>query len=141
MQTFLPYKSFTRSAEALDYRRLGKQRVEVLQLLNTLVGGSKAWVNHPATKMWRGYESELAQYGLVICDNWKSRNYKDTCREKIQKIAEDHGWKINKPREIHWLTDEFCLSHQSNLIRKLPEHYRPIFGPDVPDNLPYIWPV
>jgi hypothetical protein len=31
-------------------------------------------------------------------------------------------------------------SHQSALVRKLPEHYRPLF-PEVPDDLPYVWPV
>lgn len=36
--------------------------------------------------------------------------------------------------------EEFHRSHQSNLIRKLPEFYRPLF-PGVPDDLPYIWPV
>lgn len=34
----------------------------------------------------------------------------------------------------------FHLSHRSNLIRKLPSHYGPLW-PNVPDNLPYIWPV
>jgi hypothetical protein len=28
MQTFLPYKSFEESASVLDWRRLGKQRVD-----------------------------------------------------------------------------------------------------------------
>ena len=40
-----------------------------------------------------------------------------------------------------WLGDDaFHRSHQSNLVRKLPEHYGDLF-PDVPDDLPYIWPV
>ena len=34
MQTFLPYADFAQSAKVLDMKRLGKQRVEVLQLLN-----------------------------------------------------------------------------------------------------------
>lgn len=36
MQTFLPYKSFEQSAACLDNKRLGKQRVEVLQILKAL---------------------------------------------------------------------------------------------------------
>ena len=35
MQTFLPYPDFHESAKVLDMKRLGKQRVEVLQLLNS----------------------------------------------------------------------------------------------------------
>jgi hypothetical protein len=57
MQTFLPYYSFEESAKCLDYRRLGKQRVEVYQIINILEGKNKTngWVNHPAVKMWIGY--------------------------------------------------------------------------------------
>ncbi len=58
MQTFLPYEDFTLSAQCLDYRRLGKQRVEALQIFNALTGAStkdgreyRGWINHPATKM------------------------------------------------------------------------------------------
>ena len=36
MQTFLPYSNFYKSAKVLDQKRLGKQRVEVLQLLNSI---------------------------------------------------------------------------------------------------------
>ena len=40
-----------------------------------------------------------------------------------------------------WLFDEQVqLSHRSALVRKDPEHYRPLFG-DVPDDLEYVWPV
>ena len=39
-----------------------------------------------------------------------------------------------------WLGDESLhRSHQSALVRKDPEHYRRFF-PDVPDDLPYVWP-
>ena len=52
MQTFLPYKSFKDSFKVLDYRRLGKQRVEAYQILNVLLGRTKTkgWSNHPATE-------------------------------------------------------------------------------------------
>ena len=39
MQTFLPYSDFIKSAKCLDYRRLGKQRVEAWQIYNTLKKG------------------------------------------------------------------------------------------------------
>ena len=38
MQTFLPHKDFSISASMLDNKRLGKQRVEALQIYNVLVG-------------------------------------------------------------------------------------------------------
>ena len=43
MQTFLPVADFTESARLLDNPRLGKQRVECLQVLRALTG-SAAWV-------------------------------------------------------------------------------------------------
>ena len=40
-----------------------------------------------------------------------------------------------------WLGDHALhRSHQSSLVRKDPAHYRRFF-PDVPDDLPYVWPV
>ena len=36
MQTFLPYADFERSLRALDPKRLGKQRVECIQVLRGL---------------------------------------------------------------------------------------------------------
>lgn len=139
MQTFLPYADFDQSAQALDNKRLGKQRVEVLQILNALVNpAAKGWKNHPATRMWRGLEINLAVYGIAICREWGSRGYKDTCAHKIVQLANQSGSSYQ--RSIPWLNPELCLSHQSNLIRKDAPHYGPLF-PGVPDNLPYVWPV
>lgn len=137
MQTFLPYKSFEQSAACLDNRRLGKQRVEVLQILKALHDPTYGWQNHPAVKMWRGHEFQLIRYGMKICNEWYfNRHFNDTCNEKIRAFY-DAGMISTR---LPWLTDEFCLSHRSNLIRKDPVHYGKLW-PDVPDNLPYIWPV
>jgi len=50
MQTFLPYESFRESAKVLDWRRLGKQRVEGMQIINAIEGKTNiecfnVWVN------------------------------------------------------------------------------------------------
>ena len=136
MQTFLPYSDFVESAKCLDMKRLGKQRVEVLQLLNSFYRPDyKGWKNHPAREMWRGYEQGLVHYGLAICREWISRGYKDTCYDKI------NAFNTNAPLFglPSWIgREDIHLSHKSNLIRKYPEHYRPLW-PDVPDNLEYIW--
>lgn len=134
MQTFLPYPSFSQSAACLDNRRLGKQRVETLQILNALTDPTKGWKNHPATKMWSGHIPALAAYGIAICDEWIGRGFRDTCRDKISQLAAPD---LTLPP---WLGDpDFHRSHQSNLLRKMPDHYTQFF-PDVPDDLPYIWP-
>ena len=136
MNTFLPYPSFYKSAEVLDIKRLGKQRVEVLQILNTLSGKTSGWKHHPAVKMWKGYENTLIRYGLAICDKWVSLGYKDTCRRKIYMFNFKLPLRVG---QLHWLGNEdFHLSHKSNLLRKDPEHYGKFW--DVPNNLPYVWP-
>ncbi len=136
MQTFLPYESYTRSAQVLDRQRLGKQRVEVLQLLKALSGESKGWANHPAANMWRGKEFWLGGYGLTICDEWIGRGYHDSCREKIIERSKKFSYSACRPRPVFGAA--FHRAHQSNLIRKDPAYYGPLF-PGVPDDLPYIW--
>jgi hypothetical protein len=136
MQTFLTYPSFTKTAKSLDYRRLGKQRVECYQILKALSDPDYGWQNHPAVKMWKDYRNALVEYGIAMCDEWISRGYKDTCREKIRDFYPYHK---PAPRP-HWLTDEFIRSHRSNLIRKMPEHYKKHW-PNVPNNLEYVWPI
>ena len=54
MQTFLPYADFERSARVLDAKRLGKQRVEVIQVVRALTVPGYAWAHHPAALMWKG---------------------------------------------------------------------------------------
>jgi hypothetical protein len=134
MQTFLPYKSFKKSAKALDNRRLGKQRVETLQILKALSIDSYGWKNHPAVKMWKGYEPALIEYGTEICNEWLLRGFKDTCKEKIRAFSNNQS--IIYPE---WITSDFITTHRSNLIRKAPEYYQKLW-PGIPSNLEYIWP-
>ena len=68
VQTFLPYPDFRRTAEALDSPRLGKQRVETLQILRALELPEYGWGNHPAVRMWRGYTPALVCYGLTCVE-------------------------------------------------------------------------
>jgi len=80
MQTFLPYSDFTKTAQCLDYRRLGKQRVEAKQIVLTIRNNANAWHNHPAVLQWKGkgYLYWLAQYGVCICLEWIRRGYRDS---------------------------------------------------------------
>lgn len=139
MQTFLPYADFRKSAEALDRQRLGKQRVENLQIMQALTVGSR-WQNHPAVRMWRGYTCALMSYQHAICAEWTSRGYKDTCLEKTMDV---HGHSCDLSNIIlpTWVgVEEFHASHRSNLLRKNSYHYAH-FDWTEPENLPYIWPV
>lgn len=136
MQTFIPCgANFKANALVLDRQRLGKQRVEGLQILNTLTGRSTGWRNHPAVKMWVGYADVLAQYTIAMCDHWVSLGYKDTVADKVRSL----GLRTMTDDEPGFLYDhEVILSHRSNLVRKLPEHYGALW-PDVSPDLPYKW--
>ena len=135
MQTFLPYEDFAESAACLDRQRLGKQRVETLQILRTLLGDSSGWDHHPAVLMWDGHTDYLVEYGLEVCEVWMARGYEDNI---LLQILRYHGHPSTEPL---WLgNSEFHRSHQSNLLRKNPDHYSQ-FGWDVPNDLPYIWPL
>lgn len=131
MQTFLPFESFKKSAQVLDYRRLGKQRVETFQILNTLTGQSEGWKNHPAVKMWVGYEDALIAYYYEICREWVGRGYKHTLPILIPP---EH---YEKPT---WLGDEcFHRSHRSALLYKNFEFYSQYNWKETPE-YNYWWP-
>lgn len=143
MQTFLPYPDFAESARVLDNRRLGKQRVEAMTLLHSVIGADTGWENHPAVKMWKPWPEALSVYGLYICTEWRRRGFRDTMLGRFQ----DEWLRLHRRRKMmifpSWLGDEdFHLSHRMNLVYKDPEFYMSKF-PDVdelfykPD---YIWP-
>jgi hypothetical protein len=89
MNTFLTYPNDLESSRSLDYRRLGKQRVETLQLLQTILKGdlAKGWKNHPSTKIWRDHPFALAIYGVSNCFAWTDLGYKDSCGLKISELV------------------------------------------------------
>jgi hypothetical protein len=149
MQTFLPYADFERSARALDVKRLGKQRVECIQVLRGLTRADYGWRHHPAVLMWKGFEEALGRYAFTVCDVWLERGFGDTCAATI--ATDLRAADVTDVRSQSalaeagalppWLGDPaFHLSHQSALVRKDPVHYRPLF-PDVSDDLDYVWPV
>lgn len=123
VQTFLPFGAdYAAAAAVLDRQRLLKQRVETLQILNSLAGVSKGWQNHPAVRQWRGHEAALLDYQRVVCDEVIRRGYQDTCWEKSVAVVEQLAPADDQAPE--WLTDErLAITHQASLYRKLPDHY------------------
>jgi hypothetical protein len=149
MQTFLPVPDFVAAARMLDAKRLGKQRVETIQVLRGLTVAGYGWRHHPAVRMWAGYEEGLVRYGLDMCAVWCETGRADTCAATLTTDLAAAGG----PRTVRsqpelatagelppWLGDEALhLSHRSALLRKDPAVYRPLFG-EIPDDLPYVWP-
>ena len=150
MQTFLPCPDFEETASLLDNRRLGKQRVEALQVLRALTRPVYGWKHHPAVLMWQGYEEALGAYGVAICREWRRRGFSDTCEQKILDDLAHAGVPVPPRSQAHlarddalppWLGDDGVhRSHRSALLRKEPSWYGDRFGDD-PADLPYTWPV
>ena len=157
MQTFLPYPDFYKSADCLDWQfshnRLNNQINEGIVIAKSLLGmypEGKGWNNHPATKMWKGYELSLINYTLVCLERW---NDKKMCNDinrldflaSIREDILDVGMSENYP---DWFgNDKFHSAHRSILLAKMPQWYSQ-FGwtetPAVKDERgrwPYYWPV
>lgn len=103
---------------------------------------NKGWIYHPATKMWKGYEWGLVEYQTAICNEWNRRGFVDHCLERTLELAWLSGCPDDPedPELPPWLGDPmFHLSHQSNLVRKDPDYYGPMFV-GIPDDIPYVWP-
>jgi hypothetical protein len=138
LQTFLPYSDFAKVALCLDWRRLGKQRVEAKQILDILSGKGKinkygkiSWINHPAVRMWRGYEECLTYYMNIMIMTWISKGYKNNMPLLFTGDVVYPPWMGNE--RVH-------SSHRANLLRKNYLHYRS-FGWQEKPLKGYFWPI
>lgn len=104
MQSFLPFWDFEQTAALLDPRRLGKRRVEVLQICDALHRASDGWVNHPVTRMWRDYEPALVAYGLAIV------------RESMVDAPANVGRRISRGDVIRRIIDRSGLFRTARLL-------------------------
>jgi len=168
VQTFVPVPSMVKSMRCLDTRRLGKQRVEGIQILITTLGMSPkdGWANHPATLMWEDCAPALALYTLAACTEWKRRGYADGISVGLRALfgavdpdvalgsplysVQRLGWyaKTEGPFALlpwddlspwWWGDDRVHSSHRSNLLRKDPKHYGQFGWKDDPAK-EYYWP-
>lgn len=141
MQTFLPSADFAYSMHVLDPSRLGNQ---VYREGMTLLRGG--WPNHPASKMWRGYEQALALYLLHGVEELDARGRDYFDRPWCVELYE--FWDGNTEPELPpWLGNESIhSSHRGVLLYKNYEWYSK-YGwaeepraplPDGKQN--YVWP-
>lgn len=151
MQNFHPYKSIIKTAKCLDYRRLGKQRVESYDSIYLCYRHKgidkriefnksnkqveylwKRYKNHPAVLMYINYINYLKLYYNTIRQEWISRGYNNS----LPKLR-IHG-KIIVPHFIG--NRKFHNSHKSNLLRKNSNYYSQ-FNWKIKNDLPYFWPI
>ena len=153
MQTFVPTENLEFNAWALDQQRLGKQRVESFQILNTLghierndlymidKNGRKrkrGWLSHPAVLMWRKHEWYLCLYSEAICKEWIDRGYKDTMLQRFESWR-DQNPNADKNPPSWWGNDLVHSSHRSKLLEKNYDYYKNYFPYDKA-GLEYYWP-
>ena len=154
MQTFLPFKDFHKSAQALDNKRLNKQILESYQILKVLSNDDPkaAWRNHPAVKMWRGVEGQLWIYTMAMVKEADIRGIKtDKNVANITALFLDNveRWGDGLPNWYHDMEamNRVVTTHRANLYRKDPIYYVDLIGAVANENnepccerCSYYWP-
>ena len=136
MQTFLPYESFKESAKVLDYRRLGKQRVEGMQIINAIENPNpQGWKNHPIVIMWTPYVTSLKHYTNVMISDWIRQGYNNNMElYEVDELIDDG--MVHFPHCVG--KEELHSSHRANLLRKDCEFYSQYGWKESPES-PYVW--
>lgn len=144
MQTFMPHRDMMISIRCLDKRRLNKQKLEALQILEILLGAKDggSYKNHPAVLQYIGYEGYLAIYGWACCKICNERGIKDRANisEKfIHYICQLtlKGKSFSKPPYIG--NEDYHSSHRAALLAKDPTWYSQFKWSEVPV-INYYWP-
>ena len=165
MQTFVPFQDTYQTARVLDQKRLGKQRVETLQIflgvLRINLDGSpklgRTWGDHTVGKMWKDNLHGLLIYQDIIVSEWRERGFKDTCWVK-SKVAMHRSGVLDPDIDPEstdmlpkWVRDEYEMpvwwgredvhsSHRAALLFKAPEFYEQYGWTEEPV-YNYVWPV
>lgn len=141
IQTFLPYADFNLTASVLDYKRLGKQRLEsqdaIVILTNEKPGTMseaqyyyvlKRWKYHVIPKLWYGFIEALKLYFNIISEEWVRRGYKHNLG----------FYEVGKVKMPKWMgLEEFHSSHRASLLAKNYDYYRR-FGWDEEPKIEYL---
>lgn len=163
VNTFITSMKLSDTFKDLDYRRLGKQRLEAKQIINVLekidsgedVSGI-GFASHTATKMWIGYTNALKAYYNLCLQEWIDRGYKNN----MVKYDVDETKFTNRECEfdgkITTFTSEeteftyppfasfkpFILSHRSALYKKDPKFYSKFLDEELEPYIEhgYLWP-
>jgi hypothetical protein len=149
MQTFVPIStSFAASLAVLDYKRLGKQRVEALTIYNTIrKNDPRGWGSHPIVRMWKDNQFALLVYGLTACNEWKKRGYVDNIHASFIDALVNHPYEIehfNNTGQYSlpwwWGDDRVHSSHRASLLMKDRAYYKQFGWHETPKS-DYFWPI
>jgi hypothetical protein len=127
MQTFITdTPEWAWGVDFLDQKRLVKQLLECRQIMAALAGETKGWVNHPATKMWRGKEAQLFKYSLEVAKEMANRGYE--YRNNLRNIDYLFYKNVDLGGDVDGRFSEYDLNriiytHRGRLYEKDPEYY------------------
>lgn len=142
MITYCPLPDFVESAAVMDRRRLRDQRLDTLQVARCLAGVPSSWRRHPTVAMWRGFPRALLRYQEANVARFQQTGNSDKSSGDLSVLRQTRDLlaDFEDTGDPPWLGDKkFHRSHQSNLVRMMPDHYRRYF-PDVKDNWKFVWP-
>ena len=140
--------------ENLDYRRLGKQRIEAKQIIESLENNSLGWSKHPATLSFSKNIDSLKAYYNICIQEWINRGYK--CNMKIYDeideskysplICEFDGKKAifhednekSYPKFVSF--PPYFYAHRASLYRKNNNFYSSKNFPEEYLEKGYFWP-
>jgi len=118
MITFLVDSDFQISASKLDNKRLGKQRVEALQILN-LIRDIKFLSNYFDIHISTDSRDEFRNSIKMLIKYYKSKSYKFVCSNReYTKISKDHKTIKIKPSQKYIISDNEIIIYNSK-IRKV----------------------
>ena len=86
--------------------------------------------------MWAGYHAALASYGLLMCQEWIKRGYKDSLTPKFLEYIEKLGPLILPP----WIGGPIHSNHRARLLAKDFNYYSQFGWSEKPTETNY-WPV
>lgn len=142
MFVLLPYPNYHLSAKIFSNTDLVEQISNVLYNLRYL---HQAEEQKPpkgneqvlAWRAWQGHEAQLAEYGLVLCEEAETRSLNPTAKDELEfhQLAAESGGLL-KPE---WFGNvNLHTSHQSRLLRSDPAYYG-LFFPHIKDDIPTQW--
>lgn len=153
VNTFVTTVDLAENAKNLDWRRLGKQRSEVTEIIGHLeirdynlymvsqgkqdeqiVPNDTRHINHPATKMWYGYKNALKVYYNYIAREWVNRGYEhnmgyyqiDESKYFVNPYIGNglFQYEFTEYSFPPWFGfPPLILSHRASLLRKDPSFY------------------
>jgi hypothetical protein len=154
--TFITSSNLKKCASNLDYKRLGKQRVEAKQIIEAIEFRKSKWIRHPASKMWKDHLIPLKIYYNHMVREWVSRGYNNTLQlydinEEEYSVIESTfdgirttllpvSTKKTFPWWFGW--EPFVNSHKASLLRKDPKFYMSFHSIELESyaDKGYLWP-